>query len=216
MVSKVQYIGNKKIIKPGQSTNGALIAYLVLFLLSALFFYKLGANSGRPDLLPIMNGVIVIFGIMYLVISLFTIYYAGYTVELEGEKLTQVYRVFGKIVYQRTLSLKNGYRFKSVYTQRGGQLIYLVIDGESVLIAISGLDDDHNTDKVLLSAMLGKDELTTDAPPRSEEIHLGFTPHLEFTPKNVLKAIGKYIVFGIVCVILVVLTTIFLLRISGL
>lgn len=198
MLSKVHYIGNKKIIKPGQSTYGTLIAFLVILFVFALFFHGLGANTGDEKIMRLMDGVIVIYGIMIFIISLFIIYSAGYTVELEGENLTQVYRVFGKVVRQRTLSLKNGYRFKTKEL-RGGYHIYLIIDKKKIFITTSGFDY-VNTDLVLLRAMLGKDELN---PDDESDYDNRYRP--EFTPKNVLKSIGLLIAFGIVFVVLIVL-----------
>lgn len=209
MVSKVKYIGNKKIIKPGQSTYGAVIAYIVMFFVAALFFHLLGVNTGDEHLMRGMDGVAIIFGIEFFIIALFTVHFAGYTVELEGENLTQIYRIFGKVVRQRTLSLKNGYRFKTK-SRRGGYYIYLIIDKKKVFIATSGYDD-VDTDIVLLRAMLGKDELNPDTDSDYDNRY-----RFEFTPKNVLKAIGLFIAFCTVGFIAIVLISTFLLRISGL
>lgn len=188
MLSKVQYIGDKKIIKPGQGSYLALIALLVAFLFIAFIFYLLGV--AYEELMSIMNFIIGSIGVLFLIVALDITYNAGYTVEVEGEQLIQIYRIFGKVVYQRTLSLKNGYKFEVVDVHRGGRVIYLIIDERSVFIASSRLVDDVNVDKALLRSILGKDELNQDTVSDEDD-------DTEYTWKDTLKAIFLLIVLGL-------------------
>lgn len=160
MLTSVQYSGNKKILKPSNLSPASLL--WIFMILAIMFFFLYGILHEFLVASSMLNLLFGIYGLMVSAWFVKILCEAMYTVEVENDEVKQVYRLFGFVVYQRTTSLKNGYRF---YTRRvrGGKFIYLKIEKTSIYIATSSNFDDIRQDKDRLRLILGKQELNPDS-----------------------------------------------------